>query len=238
MGIDSTKIYGGWNGPVDPVSKEFIYVPLRARSETIDNYTEVKDYLNHFCNRHKVNLSYDLNFPSYLENEYAHLDPDFNYLTYGDVGTRRGKKLQNFVEGDFIAFYGGLKPIRPCSHKTYYALMGLYVIEKWKWTSDIPYEKYNENAHTRNLNLHENDIVVWAKPFLSGRLKNCIPIGEWRNRAYRVKQDILDEWGGLSVKNGFIQKSGSPPLFLEPDKFYSWFLKQNPILLQKNNVFY
>lgn len=238
IGIDSTKKYGGWNGPVDPESGEFIYVPLRARSETVDNYSEVKNYLNRFCDRHKVDLYYDLNFPSYLDYEYAHLDPDFKYLTYGDVGTRRGKKIQDLNEGDFIAFYGGLKPIKPCGHKTFYALMGLYVIDNWKWSLDISDEKYHENAHTRNLNIYENDVVVWGKPKISGRLKNCVPIGEWRSGSYRVRDDLLEEWGGLCIKNGYIQRSVNLPLFKEPERFYTWFLKQNPVLIQKNNLIY
>jgi len=241
IGIDRTKEYGGWNGPVDPESKEFVYVPLRARDKTEDDYSEVKDFLMRFSHRHEISLFDDLHFPPYLDKECAHLDPDFRYLTYGDVGTRRGEAILDLSEGDFIAFYGGLKPIKPCGHKTYYALMGLYVIDNWKWALEIPEEKRHENAHTRKLNIYDQDVVVWGKPKLSGRLKHCIPIGEWRNRAYRVKRDLLEEWGGLStkhveLKDGYIQRSRNLPRFIEPDRFYSWFMEQNPILIQENNI--
>jgi len=238
IGIDQTKKYGGWNGPVDPESGEFMYVPLRARDETVDDYQEVMDFLIRFSDRHELSLYDDLKFPLYLEKEYAHLDPDFHYLTYGDDGTRRGREIVNLDKGDFIAFYGGLRPIKPCGHKTYYALMGFYVVDHWKWVLDIPEEKILENAHTRNLNFYKNDIVVWGKPELSGRLKYCIPLGEWRNRAYRVREDLLDEWGGLSVKDGYIQRSANLPRFKQPERFYSWFIEQKPTLLQENNIIY
>jgi hypothetical protein len=50
-------------------------------------------------------------------------------------------------------------------------------------------------------------------------------IGEWRNRAYRVTNELLTIWCGLDVKDGFIQRSVSPPSFLKPGKFCEWFLK-------------
>jgi hypothetical protein len=46
-----------------------------------------------------------------------HLDPDFQNLTYGDRGDRRGKEISQLKEGDFLAFYAGLRPIKKCEHK-------------------------------------------------------------------------------------------------------------------------
>lgn len=99
----------------------------------------------------------------------------------------------------------------------------------------IPADRHRENAHTRKLKIGAPDIVVRAKPGLSGRLMRCVPIGEWRNGAYRVTNHFLEEWGGLSVKDGFIQRSVRPPSFLDAKRFYRWFLKQDVDLLQRNN---
>jgi len=41
--------------------------------------------------------------------------------------------------------------------------------------------------------------------------------------------------GGLDVKDGFIQRSISPPSFLKPHTFYDWFLAQGVTLLERNN---
>jgi hypothetical protein len=60
-------------------------------------------------------------------------------------------------------------------------------------------------------------------------------IGEWRDRAYRVRPELLAKWGGLSCKDGYIQRSGVPPAFLQPERFLSWFEEQNPRLLACNN---
>ena len=81
----------------------------------------------------------------------------------------------------------------------------------------------------------ETDIVVRAKPGLSGRFDRCVPIGEWRDRAYRVRQDVLKGWGGLSVKDGFIQRSAVPPALNRPNQFLDWLQKQGVQLIQKNN---
>ena len=59
----------------------------------------------------------------------------------------------------------------------------------------IPESRWAENAHTRRSNHKVDDIIVRAKPKASGRLRRVIVIGEWRDRAYRVKRDILDAWG-------------------------------------------
>ena len=77
--------------------------------------------------------------------------------------------------------------------------------------------------------------MVWAKPGVSGRLDRCISIGERRDRAYRVRKDLLETWGGLSVKDGYIQRSVVPPSFLDSGRFYEWFLRQNAVLLMQNN---
>ena len=41
--------------------------------------------------------------------------------------------------------------------------------------------------------------------------------------------------GGLSVKDGYIQRSAKPPIFLKPERFYRWFKQQNIGLVQRNN---
>ena len=96
-------------------------------------------------------------------------------------------------------------------------------------------EHFDQNAHTRWSNISKNDVIVRAEPGLSGRLEKCIPIGEWRAQAYRVRKDILSAWGGLLVKNGYIQRSIRPPAFGDAEKFYRWFRAQGVPLVRRNN---
>ena len=58
-----------------------------------------------------------------------HLDPDFEWLTYGDNGDKRGAGIKHLSEGDLLVFYAGLKPVR-ASGKLIYGLVGLYVVDK------------------------------------------------------------------------------------------------------------
>jgi hypothetical protein len=92
------------------------------------------------------------------------------------------------------------------------------------------------NAHSRRiLPAGADDLIVRGRPGSSGRLERCLPIGEWRDRAYRGRHDVLEAWGGLSVKNGYLQRSARLPRFIEPIRFQRWLESKNPILLQTNN---
>ena len=115
-----------------------------------------------------------------------------------------------------------------------YALIGLYVVEEIVLAKSIPRSRWAENAHTRRVP-GEGDIVVRAKRGVSGRLRRCIPIGELRDRVYRVRNDLLKAWGGLDIKDGYIQRSVRLPAFHNAAKFYRWFLAQKPDLIRRNN---
>jgi len=132
-------------------------------------------------------------------------------------------------------FYAGLRPTRRCEHNLIYAIIGLFVVRDVVRATDVPRPCRHENAHTRKKEPGTSDIVVRAKPSGSGRLSHCLPIGEYRDGAYRVRPDLLEMWGDLSVKDGFLQRSVRPPRFLRPDIFYRWFEDQNVSLVQANN---
>jgi Nucleotide modification associated domain 3 len=230
--------YGEWNAPIDPESGEFVYVPIpeksRHKPRMERRYTEVLPALTSFALKCKLDLQTDLRFPHELPSRLMHLDPDFEWLTYGDNGDERGCGIKTLKEDDLLVFYAGLRSVRN-DRSLVYGLVGLYSIDEVVMANTIPPERHNENAHTRKLQIGAPDIVVRAKPSVSGRLSRCIPVGEWRNGAYRVIAKTLGDWGDLAVKDGFIQRSVRPPMFLDPTKFYRWFEKQRVELLQKNN---
>ena len=238
-GIDHS--YGHWNAPVDPATHEFLYIPIpEAPDETFNpgldrRFSEFLPALQKFAGKHDCDIYRDLRFPSELLDRAMHLDPDFEELTYGDVGDRRGKQISELKSDDLLVFYAGLKPIRECEHNLLYALIGIFVVDEVASILDVPKERWHENAHTRRAYQRRSDIIVRAKVKGSGRFDRCIPIGEWRDRAYRVRRDVLEKWGGLSVRDGYIQRSGAPPSFLNPNQFYQWYLKWNIPLYGENN---
>ena len=239
IGVD--QAYGKWNAPVDPTSQQFVYLPIPESAGTQFHrnlerrYKEFLPALESFCAHRSSCLHNDLRFPADLLSQSMHLDPDFAELTYGDEGARRGAVMKDMTSGDLLAFYAGLRPISACKHKLVYALVGLYVVDEVVRVSAVPQERWHQNAHTRKSRRGATDIVVRARRGQSGRLERSIPIGEWRDRAYRVTHDVLDAWGGLSAKNGFIQRSAAPPSFLNPERFYAWFLRHNIPLIERDN---
>ena len=234
VGIDLTTASGNWVAPVDPVTYRFAYVPILENEAngkkpiragygtTYEKFRGVCDFLGKAL-------------PHRFLKRHSHLDPDFEYLTYGDEGLR-GKPLFELESGDILAFYASLRPVKESiDNKLIYALIGLFVVDRRMSGEAIPEEDWHKNAHTRRQPDH-TDIVVFGKEGLSGRLERCIPIGGWRDGAYRVGQELLDGWGGLlRVRNGWIQRSAVLPQFRDPQKFYDWFKKQKVRLVHKNN---
>jgi Nucleotide modification associated domain 3 len=175
--------YGAWNAPVDPKSREFVFVPIPENGATqflsglARDYDEFIPPLKEFCQRFSCRLYDDLHFPKELRKRKMHLDPDFQYLTYGDRGDRRGAEISKLTEDDLLVFYSGLRPIRPTRDKLIYALVGLYVVRDVMLARTVPNDLKHQNAHTRKMKIGDPDIVVRAKPGVSGRLERCIPIG-------------------------------------------------------------
>lgn len=140
-----------------------------------------------------------------------------------------------FGGDDLLVFYAGLRSIYPSKDRHTYALVGFFTISNVMSAKDVEETRWHMNAHLRKMKPGANDIVALAKAIVSGRLKECISIGEWRDRVYRVESEILEAWGGLSVTNGYIQRSVVPPEFKDPNRFLKWFERQNPTLIASNN---
>jgi len=237
IGID--KAYGSWNAPVDPQTAEFVYVPIPDGKDKehahggVRLFSEVVKPLSDFMTGRGFAWD-DLHCPPDLLGCKMHLDPDFQHLTYGDNGVRRGAGVAKLGNGDVLVFYSGMRSILPPG-RLLYGLVGLFVVNEVVPAVTVTPCRQIENAHTRWPVISDDDIVVRGRRGFSGRLSRCIPIGEWRERAYRVCPAIEESWGGLSVKNGYIQRSAVPPQFLDADRFYSWFLAQDVTLLERNN---
>jgi hypothetical protein len=233
VGIDQT--YGNYNAPLNPRTNDYMYLPIPQGKDTFildleTTYAAALPYFETWCQTNNTKIK----FPEHLENETCHLDPDFDYLTYGDQATGRGLRVGDLKKGDFIAFFASFKPITPCEHNLIYALYGIMVVDNVLKVSDIPKNKFHMNAHTRVNDRNPEHWVVFANPSLSGRFNRAIPIGEFRNGSYRVKQEILDVWGDIGVKDGFIQRSVCPPWFIKPEQFLKWIENQKITLINSN----
>jgi hypothetical protein len=226
VGVDSSC--GNWNGPVNSQTGEFAYVPIpeskQLHPQLIRPYSELVSSLDKLGSR----------LPEWLAKENMHLDPDFSALTYGDQGQRAVQINTKLSTGDLIVFYAGLRDVK--SRALVYGLIGLLVVERIKRAKDIPASEWQFNAHTRRVLLQDStDIVVIGQKNLSGRLSRCLPIGSYRDRAYRVYPELLSEWGGLTVNDGYLQRSARLPEILDAKLFYFWLQNQKVELLNCNN---
>ena len=224
VGIDSADD-GHWNAPADPWSNKFIYVPIVETKPLRSGFERFYEELE------PVLAACQQSLPLHLNGRRMHLDPDFENLTYGDQG-RRAKQIESLTRGDVLAFYASLRNVE--SERLVYALIGLFVVDQICRANSVPRYLWGKNAHTRRLP-KPDDIVVRAVPQLSGRCERLIQIGEYRDRAYRVTQPLLHNWGNLTVRDGYLQRSARLPEFKDPQKFYRWFKDRRVPLLHRNN---
>lgn len=243
VGIDQT--FGEYNAPINPDNNDYLYMPIPQydissfREDCVTSYANIKQPFQTWCERNNI-----LNFPfpnhrigennQCLIDSGTHLDPDFSYLSYGDQGTGRGNRVIQLQENDFIVFFASFKPTKKCKHNLIYAIFGIFFVDNVIKAYEIPDTDLHKNAHTRVKDINKEHLVVFGKKGNSGRLKHAIPIGEYRNRSYRVTEELLDSWGGLGVNDGYIQRSVTPPWFCNPEKFLGWLNKKNIQLLNNN----
>jgi Nucleotide modification associated domain 3 len=229
VGADRSTGGGSWNGPVDTQLGTFAYVPI---PETHPVHAGLDKPYSALA---PVLSSFGSSLPAHLCAKQMHLDPDFARLTYGDQGGRARQLRACLSAGDLLVFYASLFDVTG-RDRLVYAIIGVFVVETILPAADVPVDSRDINAHSRRiLPAGAEDLIVCGRAGLSGRLEHCLPIGEWRDRAYRVRRDIVEAWGGLSIKDGYVQRSARLPQLSDPRRFQRWLTSKKPILIQANN---
>lgn len=242
VGVDQGKDNGQFNAPVDGLTRKFCYVPIPEKPNREIRPGMERSYIN----VNKALSRFHVQLPVHLEQRKMHLDPDFEYLTYGDENCK-GCRIYNMWNDserlDFLVFYAALKDVIDKNGPLIYAIVGFYWIEEIMKAAKVLPDRHDENAHTRCIRLGDHEIIVRAKRKKSGRLKKCIPIGSYRpdcnnpqgRYQYRVERELLKEWGGLSVKDGWLQRSAYIPEFENAKRFLEWFRPYEQNLIPRNN---
>ena len=237
VGVDSDPKSGGWNAPCRK-DGSFCYVPIREQTPSGHGSMFDRGY-DEFV---PFVTALGASWPSHLFG-LCHLDPDFGHLTYGDAGSRAQRLREFMIPGSFIVFWAGLRWLDgPRAGSIVCSIIGFYRVSHVLQVSDVGVLDSHRNAHTRFPATPDDQIVVFADPRESGRLRRHIPIGEHRDRAQRVYPDTLSAWGDLKrkegeiLKDGYIQLSGNPPIFNDPERFLKWFSRQKPKFVHTNNV--
>ena len=189
-------------------------------------YTSVMGAIAQFAN---------VQIPEALRTRMMHLDPDFEQLTYGDNGARRGRRIAALGAGDFIAFFASLRPTRPVAHNLVYALIGLYFVREVVVANTIPHSRSGENAHTRRLKHSETDVIVRRSRRPADDCDAVFRLVSCAADAI-ASAPTCSSHGSASCRDGYIQRSAVPPVFLQPDRFLAWFEAQAPELVRANNI--
>lgn len=227
VGADCTEAGGGWNGPVDAATGAFAYVPIPEPEPVVPGLETPFARWQPAVERLGVSL------PGRLCDRIAHADPDFGRLTYGDRRERGRQIREKLGPGDLLVFYAGLRDVH--EGRLVYALIGLLAVETIVPARELPPERRADNAHTRRRELGETDIVVSGRPGASGRFDRCLEFARFRAGAYRVHELLLERWGGLGVKDGYVQRSARLPELQSPKRFLDWLSDERVELLARDN---
>lgn len=217
VGIDQTS--GRWNPPCTKDGR-FLFVPIPEKEpclpQVTTRYRDIKPKVTRFLDEYCPAVRFPRDW-----NQPTHLDPDFDELTYGDDPCR-GRDLFHLNAGDFLAFYASFKPID--GGDLVYALIGFFEVEgPGQPACMISPADYPRNAHTRRRDVHPADVVVRGTPGRSGLFDRFIDIGYRRKpSSYCVKEGLLKQWGGISVRNGWLTRSAKLPTLSDPERFYRW----------------
>jgi putative DNA base modification enzyme with NMAD domain len=250
VAIDSTA--GKWNAPCS-YDGRFCYVPMGSSKVSVHmgkNYDPAYKKYRKFAEQLLDGATLQkCAWPVKLPRAgHAHFDPDFFHCTYGDSYESRGYnqrgrriwKLLREAEHPFIVFYAALRSIESCD--LVYSLIGFYSVRRVVRARDVARVDWHRNAHTRyGVGIESDDVVVFASNNLSGRLFYHVPIGFYSRGAWRIRPQLLREWGGVDIKGGYLQRGAKPPRFKKPDLFLRWFRKQKPRfqkLIHADNVLY
>ena len=227
VGADCTEAGGRWNGPVDRVTGAFAYVPIPEPEPLLVGLETPYGGWAPAVERLGARL------PPRLVERPAHADPDFAHLTYGDRRERGRQIREKLGAGDLLVFYAGLRDVGDGG--LVYALIGLLAVDVIVPARSLPPARRAENAHTRRRDIGETDVVVFGRGGASGRFERALEFAGFRAGAYRVFPELLERWGGLGVRDGYVQRSARLPELTRPERFLAWLDAQRVELLARDN---
>jgi hypothetical protein len=227
VGADCTEAGGRWNGPIDRTTGAFAYVPIPEPEPLRDGLATPYARWAPAVERLGAEL------PERLLDRPAHADPDFAHLTYGDRRERGRQIRQKLGPDDLLVFYAGLRDVG--DGMLVYALIGLLTVDGILAARSLPRGRWAENAHTRRREIGETDIVVIGREGASGRFGRALEFARFRAGAYRVFPELLERWGGLGVRDGYVQRSARLPELARPERFVAWLDAQRVDLLAGDN---
>ncbi len=149
--------------------------------------------------------------------------------------------------GSFIVFWAGMRSTD--TQKRMCSIIGFFWVAYVVNGSEVGPLDAHRNAHSRYvLSDTSEDVIVFASPDGSGRLRKHIPIGEailapgWTRAQQCIFPDTLEPWGqirnedGSYIKNGYIQRSMNPPFFADGGRFLDWLSRKKPKFVNANNA--
>ena len=227
VGADGTEAGGRWHGPVDRSTGAFAYVPIPELEPVEDGLETPYDRWAPAVERLGVVL------PDRLRGRPAHGDPDFGHLPYGDRRERGRQIREKLGPGDLLVFYAALREVS--EHCLVYALIGLLEIQEIVPARTVRAERRERNAHTRRREIGASDVVVVGREGASGRFDRALEFASYRSGAYRVHAELLDRWGGLGVRDGYVQRSARLPEVFDPWRFRAWLRETGVGLATRDN---
>jgi hypothetical protein len=173
---------GGALGPIfSDGSFEYIPIPETVPTRCSSTYATLPG-------RHTRFLASVL--PSRLADRHPHIDPDFNFATYGDAAPRKRAQLGRLAPGDLLVFYAGLVPDPPEDRSRLFAIGFLpvkqvYHLNAREIESRDLRRKFGRTAHFLRRRPDRHLALVEGQVGASKLFTHAIPLGDGQDRLLR-----------------------------------------------------
>ncbi len=192
VGIDR-----GCGGQLSPLfgSGEFEYIPIPENENLVapDRGIRYSD----------ITARYGGTLASLVRKDsYAHHDPEFLTLTYGDPSEPKRSQLLRLVCGDRLVFYAGFQGdgVSPgtCFVIGYFVIKAVHAISEWNEWPPKEFSHLWKNAHFRRCSERPSLVIVEGCQSQSRLLRLALPLSD---HDQLVKPEISSILGfGGSVK--------------------------------------
>ena len=192
--------FGGL-GPLFP-DGTFEYVPIP------DNPRKTSSRTLHFSEiESRSGGGIDQFVPVKYRGKPAHLDPEFETLTYGDPTRNKRLQLLRLAFGDILLFYAGLRPREQRNGSRlfligYFSIENVYAVTATETWPPASLQHLWKNAHLRRNACDPGLVVVQGCPERSGLLKIAVPLSDDR-------QIVLPEMECRLGITGSVKRAGA-----------------------------
>jgi hypothetical protein len=191
VGIDR-----GCGGTLSPIFKsgEFEYVPIPENQNLVAPERGLK--YSDIPARHGGTLA-----PYVSRDSYAHYDPEFTTLTYGEPSEPKRSQILRLTNGDRLVFYSGFQgdgvARGTCFVIGYFIIKAIHEVSEWTEWPPMALSHLWGNAHFRRLRERSSLVIAEGDQDRSRLLRKALPLSDEKQLVMPELAELLGFGGSV-----------------------------------------